>query len=166
MPVQHLGKFVLSGWNDLRLERAGVGSDQRILDVLCWRLEPTGQHKLQVFISHQCRRYHSPCAKMTKVQISYRKELLLLEGTVEAGPTISGGITYGCGAILKEESGKTTIAILGGNRQSQAFQLECTYTGKGLVVYINHGQNLTGMGRSQKWPRLLVILNLWPFTYE
>ena len=59
MPVQHLGKFVLSGWNDLRLERAGVGSDQRSLDVLCWRLEPTGQHKPQVFIPHQCRRYHS-----------------------------------------------------------------------------------------------------------
>ena len=59
MPVKHLGKFVLSGWNDLRLERAGVGSDQRSLDVLCWRLEPTGQHKPQVLIPHQCRRYHS-----------------------------------------------------------------------------------------------------------
>ena len=89
---------------------------------------------------------------MTKVLIISRKELLLLEGTVEAGPTISGGITYGCGAILKEESGKTTIAILGGNRQSQAFQLECTYTGKRL--YINYDDhNLTGMGRGQKRPR-------------
>ena len=72
---------------------------------------------------------------MTKAINISRKELHLLAGTVEAGPTISGGATYGCGAILKEESGKTTIAILGGNRQSQAFQLECTYTGKELYSF-------------------------------
>ena len=60
-----------------------------------------------------------------------------LVGTVEAGPTISAGMTYGCGAILKEETEKTTIAILGGNRQSQAFQLECTYLGKGKLKYID-----------------------------